>query len=728
MRTWITRIFLGVALLAGYYFFAPLQAPGGQVAYAVTDGTSMLPDFHTGDLVILRKASGYKVGDNAGYHDPDLGNAIVFHRIFKIEDGKYTFKGINKPEPDSTSVSESAIVGKQWVHVPKLGKAFKWAGAPMHAAILVLIAVLLSFSGAGLAYFRGDRKPRRKRGGGESAGPALELPALPAASGLRTEYVAPVVGGVAALFGVLTLLAFSTGKTRTVVVPDYASNTASYSYHATAPRTPVYPTGKIRTGDTVFAKQLNRGLLFLDFVYGISPKDPTVKPHSSGKVSITMHIEGDNLWKADRVLVPPMPLKPGTTTIHTHLDLDKLKQLLQQVEDETGYPASQAYKLTLKANVAQQGTAGSVKLNETFAPTMLLDFDKVRLYPDLGPTGTGPESFTTTQPIAGTRTSDATVDVKVATLSVPMARIVGPAGLLLALLVLGALALSMRKHKESDEPTRIAAEYGDWLVPVTHMTEQSTQFADVASFEALASLASRADRAIMHYANDTAHTYFVKEDDVVYRYTTYAKTPQPAPLATPLSDQLLPDASAAEDDAAAPVEDDFAAFADGVDPLPEPLPVEPAPAPAPAAHWEEPAAYEPPPPVVPVEELPSIAPVFHAAPPQPISIPAPAPVAPVPAPIAPAAADEGFVPESPETAYQPLSTPLSMPPIVVPQQPSPAAPTASGIQPIVPLAPITPAPQATPEVGLIRDTFLRPRPRQGDGNGNGNGHGNGNGA
>ena len=82
------------------------------------------------------------------------------------------------------------------------------------------------------------------------------------------------------------------------------------------------------------------------------------------------------------------------------------------------------------------------------------------------------------------------------------------------------------------------------------------------------------------------------------------------------------------------------------------------------------------------------------------------------------------MPESPETAYQPA--PLSMPPIVVPQQPAPAgAPSASGIQPIVPRAPITPAPQATPEVGLIRDTFLRPRPRQGDGNGNGSGNGSG---
>jgi signal peptidase I len=722
MRTWLFRILALVALAAGYWFFAPLQAPGGQVAYAVTDGTSMLPDFHTGDLVILRKAGSYHVGDNAGYHDPDLGNAIVFHRIFTIEDGKYTFKGINKTAPDSTSVSESAIVGTQWIHVPKVGKAFKWAGAPMHAAILVLVAVLLSFSGAGLAYFRGDKKPRRKRGGGESSGPPLELPAPPAATGLRTDYVLPVVGAVAAVFGLLTLIAFSTAKTRTVVVPDYASDTASFSYHATAPKTPVYPTGKIHTGDTVFAKQLNRGLLFLDFTYGISPKDPTVTPHSRGKVSITEHIEGDNLWKADRVIVPPMPLKPGTTTIHTHLDLDKLKQLLQQVEDETGYPASQAYKLTLKANIVQEGTAGSVKLNETFSPTMLLDFDKVRLYPDLGPTGTGPESFTTTQPIAGLRTTDASVDVKLGTLSVPTARIVGPVGLLVALLAVGILALRMRKRKESDEPTRIAAEYGDWLVPVTHMTEQSTQFADVASFEALASLASRADRAIMHYSNGTAHTYFVKEDDVVYRYTTYAKAPQPAPVATPLSDRVLPDAPDTEDAADAPVEDDFAAFADGVDPLPEPLAAEPAPSAAP--EWDEPAAFEPPPPVVPVEELPSIAPVFHAAPAQPIAVPAPAPPAPAAppaAPLAPAAAAGGFMPESPETAYQPA--PLSMPPIVVPQQPAPAgAPSASGIQPIVPLAPITPAPQATPEVGLIRDTFLRPRPRQGDGNGNGSGH------
>jgi hypothetical protein len=35
---------------------------------------------------------------------------------------------------------------------------------------------------------------------------------------------------------------------------------------------------------------------------------------------------------------------------------------------------------------------------------------------------------------------------------------------------------------------------------------------------------------------------------------------------------------------------------------------------------------------------------------------------------------------------------------------------------ISPVAPVAPA-AAVPDVGLIRDTFLRPRPRQGDSNG-----------
>jgi hypothetical protein len=82
-------------------------------------------------------------------------------------------------------------------------------------------------------------------------------------------------------------------------------------------------------------------------------------------------------------------------------------------------------------------------------------------------------------------------------------------------------------------------------------------------------------------------------------------------------------------------------------------------------------------------------------------------------------ANGGFVPESPETAYQPV--PVAMPaPIVVPLQavaqsappyiPPQAAPPAPAMAPMAPVASATPVADA----GLIRDTFLRPRPRTDD--------------
>jgi hypothetical protein len=80
-----------------------------------------------------------------------------------------------------------------------------------------------------------------------------------------------------------------------------------------------------------------------------------------------------------------------------------------------------------------------------------------------------------------------------------------------------------------------------------------------------------------------------------------------------------------------------------------------------------------------------------------------------------------FMPESPETPYQPA--PVSMPPIVVvpshhstlPAQPARAV-APQHTAPAPDLAPVTPVPpMQIADAGLIRETFLRPRPRPGDG-------------
>ena len=51
-----------------WYFFAP-PALGGSTTYVFTDGVSMEPRFHTGDLVLVRSQSSYHVGEIVAYRN-----------------------------------------------------------------------------------------------------------------------------------------------------------------------------------------------------------------------------------------------------------------------------------------------------------------------------------------------------------------------------------------------------------------------------------------------------------------------------------------------------------------------------------------------------------------------------------------------------------------------------------------------------------------------------------
>ena len=78
-------------VLAAWFALAPPQL-GGSTSLAITSGTSMLPNFRAGDLVLLRKQSSYHVGVVAGYRNGELG-VTVMHRIIAVDGNQFVFKG-----------------------------------------------------------------------------------------------------------------------------------------------------------------------------------------------------------------------------------------------------------------------------------------------------------------------------------------------------------------------------------------------------------------------------------------------------------------------------------------------------------------------------------------------------------------------------------------------------------------------------------------------------------
>lgn len=142
-----------VLLLAFWALLAP-PAIGGRTSYVITDGVSMLPKFHAGDLVVLRKETSYHVGEVAAYYNKQL-QRVVMHRIVKVHDGYYTFKGDNNSWVDSFEPTKAAIIGAEWLHLPGWGRYAEGTRDPTVAAVLLGALWLVSF------YPR--RVPRRQR-------------------------------------------------------------------------------------------------------------------------------------------------------------------------------------------------------------------------------------------------------------------------------------------------------------------------------------------------------------------------------------------------------------------------------------------------------------------------------------------------------------------------------------------------------------------------------------
>ena len=84
-------------LATAWILLAP-TALGGEATYVVTDGVSMQPRFHAGDLAIVHAENGYHVGEIVAYRS-QLLHTIILHRIIGITDGRYTFMGDLNPYP-----------------------------------------------------------------------------------------------------------------------------------------------------------------------------------------------------------------------------------------------------------------------------------------------------------------------------------------------------------------------------------------------------------------------------------------------------------------------------------------------------------------------------------------------------------------------------------------------------------------------------------------------------
>jgi signal peptidase I len=495
LRDAVSNILMVAALVIIWMLFAPVKL-GGQVSYVLVNGTSMLPNFHTGDLVLVRKEPAYQVGDVVTYHDP-LMNADIIHRIIGLQGTHFVIKGDNNSWIDAYYPISAEILGKLWLHLPKFGAALLFIRTPLNMA---LEASLLG------GYFmvttiakKPNKNSRSKNIAGNLAGFEVSL----------------YLFGLLAL-GFLALVIFAFIRPATLKANNIPyQQTGIFAYSAAGTST-VYDSGAAISGEPVFTKlTCNLNLAFAYTLQGAQLKN------ISGTQKIFALLQDQQSgWHRTIPLTTATKFTGNTSTSKTTLDLCQVASLVNAVEQATGVSLN-SYTLVIIANISVGGKISGQAFTDTFDPRLAFGFDGLHLYISGNSSQTNP--MQTVQP--GSAPNSNMVEnifplfgLKPTVGKIRLVALIGLGSTLAGLLALGIYSYSVSRRSEE---SIIHLKYSNLLMGVREAgLESLSPIIDVTSIEDLAHLAERQNAMIMHLTHEDVHYYLVQIEGKTYRYMT----------------------------------------------------------------------------------------------------------------------------------------------------------------------------------------------------------------
>jgi signal peptidase I len=495
---------VGLALLVGAWIFLGPRQLGGSASYAIVAGSSMEPKLHHGDLVVARGSAEYKIGDAVVYRNAQLDQNVL-HRIIGRDGSRYVFKGDNNDFVDPTHPQQADLIGRMWFTVPGLGRVVEWLRVPLHAAVIAALASLLAFGVGG----RGRRRFRSTAGVGEVARRTRDLrPGLP-------NVGAPVAWLVAALVAslVLGVVAFTRDSAPPLTNGAWKQRGA-FSYSARAPRGPVYPAGRLGTGDTVFLRLVPAVNVSFDYRLQAPFAD-----RLRGTAGLELTVRGANGWESSMQLASSKRFRGDHVLVQGRLELERLRSLISSVERLTG-TTSPGYTVTLQPRIAVRGRVGGDRVGTSFAPPLTFALDELHLQlqqPTASIPGAAPSNAL--HPVQSAVVTGPPAAVSVGPVPVGVARILAVLGVLASLLGFAALGGLLPGGAARGE--EIPARYRSMLVSVGKPKHSAVDgwVVDVDSFQALGQIADHYDRLILHQRHSKGESYLVEEGGVAYRYT-----------------------------------------------------------------------------------------------------------------------------------------------------------------------------------------------------------------
>jgi signal peptidase I len=507
----IGTLVLVLLVIGGYLWFAP-QPLGGPVSYVVTTGISMEPRLHDDDLVIVREAPSYRVGDVAAYRSEKL-NRVVLHRIIGTTPSGFVFQGDNNNFIDQDRPAGDEILGKKWLVVPRGGKVLRWIGNPATATALVFAIGLVLFVG-----FRARTARKRRR---SAPSPVATTDRLRPRTALSAAIPPFAVGGV--LLMTLGAVSFAQPLERRGQRSVGYEIEGEFRYESDVVPSPVYPSGVVKTGDPLFLKLVdNVDISFETQVNTDSPKQ------IYGSSALVAELSSPTGWKHTEIVQSKSDFEGDAEIVAGTIDLRRLSSLALRVQRMTGVEEP-SFSLTISPKVRLSGEVAGQAIEEVFGPPLQLQFDSLKVQLPPAETDGGPAAPKQLRPMANKtvlapQIVPNSISVGPLTVRVGVLRVVAVAGAILGCLLAVVVFLV---RKAADDPDTIARRYGKWMIEVETLRPTSERTAiQVRGMDELVELAERYDRLILHQKEDGIHSYVVEDSNIAYWYQAFVTASQ----------------------------------------------------------------------------------------------------------------------------------------------------------------------------------------------------------
>jgi signal peptidase I len=493
----VTNVLLAAGLIILWIVFAPSKL-GGQIEYVMVKGISMQPVLYEGDLVIVRKAPLYQIGDIVSYKDPTIG-AFIIHRIIAEAQDFFITKGDNNSWIDASHPTEDQIVGKLWIHLPKTSSVIEWVRTPVN------LALITGFLGG--LYMVGLIKKKKNNKNHNNSSFKWTF-----------EYSLYSLAAAGLVFLGLSIFAFIQPLKRIGDSIKY-EQTGVFSYSAAG--TPgVYDSGSVSSGEPVFTRltcALN--LDFLGFIYTLNGEP--IENVAGKQQFYAKVLDQQSGWQRTFPLSQEAVFSGTSYKNTTTLDLCQVEALVSSMETETGVHLSPSYQLIIVSRISANGNIAGGDFNYVFEPKLTFKFDSLHFYVENDATQPDPMKTIKTGAIINSSQVDNSFQLFQLKISILAVRIIAVVGLLFSLGGLVFMGRNFFRATKSSPEMLIRLRFGSIMIDVyDQRLKELKPVIDVAKIDDLAMLAERHNAMIMHLVDDHAHFYLVQIEGTTYRYVT----------------------------------------------------------------------------------------------------------------------------------------------------------------------------------------------------------------